>query len=810
MSLSPIGRCLDDLIHRTAPGVTGAPAAPPAEITIGTTVIVPHPERFGANVDVRDYVPWSLNSGAFNNLTGDGGMEPVILRYKGSATGGSATTIENNAGATTSAEETIADGFFDDAEVRVYRVVDGQVCLLRTNRVTRYLASAASGYAIILDREGPPVQAGDIYFLTLIRDNAPVDKVHPRLADLATADTWQIWGDRARVTTHRDASTVAPAYGSRTSLRITNTSDREGGIVQAIAGDPIQNVFNAFDPRRTYRVTLWLKQEGVLGSAVEVSLSSSRKTIRHTFTVIRDWARYQFTFKGLRHLTGADMAHLCITFQGPGTLWADDVHISDRRYPPYALRSQVVRSITDYQPGTLRIWSGQTNIAWGTTLDNWLAPEGQGMRFWEPQHGPVPGALFSLPTALALARATGSIPWLIVHLSFDEQEWRNLIEYLAGPPTSPYGARRAAQGQVRPWTDVFRTIRIEYGNEAWNSAFHPWFFDSGTEYGQFATYFFGVARTSPFYTEVARRFEFIIGGWALSTGPHGYGARARQAGSSSTIAVITYLRGWPRFPTPGRTLAERLQNTLLFPPWVARYIIDQQVATLRLLGKMGFPTSLVMSESGPGYRNPVPARAYDPAYELSGKSLAAGVSTLDAFLYNAAQGVGAQAYFAWGVGHRWTSHTAWNAGYRPHPAWLALQMRNRYAAGALVTTRLSGAEHLTLPSINSAKVADEMNTAYHIPAQTDVAMLATYAFCQGNRYAIFVLSRQVARPTPVTLHLPAPPVTATLYTLTGAPQAHNLTGSRLAIRRRTLRHVTMDYTFILPPSSIYLFVVDIA
>ncbi len=157
------------------------------------------------NADVRDYTPWTPNALLFNNWTADGGMEPIILRYKGTATGGSSTTIVNDAGATTSAEEAIADGFFDDAEVRVYRVVDARVRLLRTNRVLRYLASAASGYALVLDEEGPPVQAGDLYFLTLLRDDAPVDKVHPRLADLATADTWQISG-RPRLRHH------APRY----------------------------------------------------------------------------------------------------------------------------------------------------------------------------------------------------------------------------------------------------------------------------------------------------------------------------------------------------------------------------------------------------------------------------------------------------------------------------------------------------------------------------------------------------------------------------------------------------------------------
>jgi alpha-L-arabinofuranosidase len=45
----------------------------------------------------------------------------------------------------------------------------------------------------------------------------------------------------------------------------------------------------------------------------------------------------------------------------------------------------------------------------------------------------------------------------------------HLVEYLAGPTSTPYGAKRAALGQSEPWTSVFHTIHLEYGNEMWNA-----------------------------------------------------------------------------------------------------------------------------------------------------------------------------------------------------------------------------------------------------------------------------------------------------------------------------------------------------
>lgn len=800
--LSQQGRRLAARWRMARPPEGTTPA--PAEVTIGTTVVAPNPERFGANIEVFDYEPWTLNAAILNNWIADGGMEPIILRYKGTATGGDTTTIANDAGPTTSAGEMVGDGFFDGADVRVYRVTDGHVHLLRTDRVARYLTSEASGYRIILDAVGPPVQAGDVYILSQIRDDVPTDRLHPCAETLADADCWHIypnWGDRSAVTMRRDRATAAPDRGSRTSMRIDARAAMEAGLLQFVAAPPHRHAHNAFDPAGTYRFEIWLKQQGVADGKVSVWLGPYRERIQQTFTVSGEWAGYRFTFKGPRHMLRDDFSQLNITFHGPGTLWVDDVRLFDTRRPPYAVRPEVLEAVKAYRPGTLRIWSGQTNTAWGTTLDNWIAPDGRGLRLWDPRHGRVTAALFSLPTALAFARSTGAMPWLIVHPSFDEAEWRGLIEYLAGPPTSPYGARRAASGQVRPWTDEFARIRIEYGNEPWNAIFEPWIFANGLQYGQFAEYFFGQAKESPSYAAAADKLDFAVGGWVLSTGPRTFGTRARQASpSASIVGLSSYLAGWDRSQIPAHTREEQFQHTLLYAPWILHTLTDRQVATHSLLAKMGFPATLATPESGPEYSLPSPGKAFNPIQERFGKSLAAGVSTLDALLYNASKGFGPQAYHAFGVGAGWSSHTAWTKGYRPHPAWQALELRNRYAEGDMVAVDIAGGPRADLPELR--------NERYRVPARPAVPLIAAYAFRRGGRYAIFVLSRQLSSPTPVRLHLPAPPSAATLYTLAGDPRATNLEALRVKVRRRRVRRFTQHYIFAMPPGSIYLFVVD--
>jgi len=218
-----IGRLLVILAWaRSKEQLFGENSSTSTHIKVDTTIVAPSPERFGANLEVTDFEPWALNALAFNNWTADGGMEPIILRYKGTATAGSINSIEDSACPTASPEGAITDGFFDGAEVRVYRVLDGCVRLLRTSVVSRWL-SAPSGCRIILNGNGPAVEAGDVYFLSLIRDDVPDERSASHLSSRANADTWQIypnWGDNSAVTKQRDFSTVAPEYGSRTSRSI--------------------------------------------------------------------------------------------------------------------------------------------------------------------------------------------------------------------------------------------------------------------------------------------------------------------------------------------------------------------------------------------------------------------------------------------------------------------------------------------------------------------------------------------------------------------------------------------------------------
>ena len=118
----------------------------------------------------------------------------------------------------------------------------------------------------------------------------------------------------------------------------------------------------------------------------------------------------------------------------------------------------------------------------------------------------------TLPAQMEYAWRTGQdpqtrmVPMLTVIPDFFPEEWQALVEYLgvpydpaAGdtPESKPFAYKRYLQrGKIgTPWTDEFREIIIEIGNETWhNKALPQWdgfgwtgaVMQGGKEYGLFA------------------------------------------------------------------------------------------------------------------------------------------------------------------------------------------------------------------------------------------------------------------------------------------------------------------------------------
>jgi len=463
--------------------------------------------------------------------------------------------------------------------------------------------------------------------------------------------------------------------------------------------------------------------------------------------------------------------------------------------------------------------------------------------------GPFRG--ITIAQSLAWAFATGDspetrvVPYLALSEELTELDWAALVEYLGvpydpeldSPDTKPHAFRRFQQrsGDGTPWTDEFREVLLELGNETWHNGaggygWHGfgrpgWVHHGGLEYGLFARYLFDEQLTAlPAWTEhrLGERLKLVLGAnyqWAPDAG---YGELAVQQSSSvSYLGHANYVG--PKWETddPSASVFDDhgVQETLVgLPTGMAELIQGAAASRAQLNAEAGTSYRLIAYEGGPsGYWS----NSDDPEVdELYGKSLAMGVAALDTWLYSSLHGFGHQCYLGFASGRWWSSHTLPEAGgFRAHPGWLALRLRNRHAPGDELL-------HVGLD-----------NTPRYTRAEASVDLLAAYALSDAAAgvVSVFVLSRKLDGAhdgvdfgdghTPVTLHLPfeRQPASIMLHRLAhpdgspADPRANNREQLSVDIVSEAIdvSHYAPDFTIDertggsgagMPPGTVYLYV----
>ncbi len=879
----------------------------PAEITVGTRVIAPNPQRFGANVNN------SLEGHFLNNFVQGGAFEPYTHRRLFTATGGGADYILNESDEGTSFWNVVGDGFFDGGTVRVYRIVDGAVVKVRESRILRYGArgwdqvadrlaapritlapgfpdyfrngvtwhfavravdgngnrSAYSGDAaatpletlpagppvteyeraadpaardgddrtapapptgltaeahngsvtlawepspdadvawyeihmsrwpaaehaqrIDLDKQGPAVERGDRYIVDFTATNYPAAKLHDRMHWFRGVDAFQLDRENPALSLVRDDTTRAPQEGGRSCGKLTAADGSTFALEQYLFSKPSEHWYAKLTPGRTYRAEAWLKQEGLAKPEVALCLTGDYSAVTHDFTVTPEWQRLSFDFVAPEYIPGDNLACLQLRFEGPGTLWVDNLALYDPTLPIGAPVTEATEALAAYRPGTLRTWCLDTD----STLENATNPETiNGMKGLE---GLTTANEMHLPTVLAWCKETGANPWIIASPLLDETEWAGLVDYLAGNPATAYGEKRAGQRDTpRTWIDEFDTIYIEFNNESWNFA-GPYIRLDPEEYGRFCTYWLARMQESPSWTPaVAEKLRFIVNGWTIQADEHGYGAVARQEfAGGNYVDEAPYIGGWECGEmVGGDTVTEAgFDEWLVMGPVMQHPRAAQHAATRDKLAAEGDRYDLAIYESGPGYD--LPGQVSPERLEVQqryGKSLAAGVAYLDAMLYSSQLGYGPQEYFGFWVGSFWASHTNMAEGFRAHPSWLACEMRNTLAAGPMIET-----------TVDRAPTRDVAQTSMH-PELRDVPLIGAYAFRDGSQWTVFVISRKREGTTEVTVHLPfgSDSAVATNW-LAGRYDSSNRFEETVWIRPGPPLRFARDLTFTLPASSV--------
>ncbi|MBI5766258.1 MAG: immunoglobulin domain-containing protein [Verrucomicrobia bacterium] len=261
-----------------------------------------------------------------------------------------------------------------------------------------------------------------------------------------------------------------------------------------------------------------------IGGANRVQVSVQRGSQAHylnqTVQLTSEWADYTIPFPQILNEpeSVSGLVNVAFSATGQSALLLDDVSLrqtdSDAANPT-EFRDEVVAAIAGLRPGILRYVNWQDL---GNSLDNSLAPVFARQRsgysvYATSEANMMPG----LHEFLVLCEHLGTEPWYSMPVPFSTRETANLMEYLGGPTTTPYGAIRAALGHPAPWTGVFSRIHLEFGNENWNnSAYRGGAITAPVPCGNRASELFGVIKSSPYYS--ATQFQCLLGGQTANPG----------------------------------------------------------------------------------------------------------------------------------------------------------------------------------------------------------------------------------------------------------------------------------------------------
>lgn len=290
------------------------------------------------------------------------------------------------------------------------------------------------------------------------------------------------------------------------SLRLDVTAaarDRQAGVANGgYWGIPVR-------PNTRYTASFHAKSGPGFSGPVAVSIESpDGSTVYAKATVPRvggDWRAYQVSLKTGKAGPTAN-ARLALRLDRPGTVWFSLVSLFPPTWKnrPNGLRPDLMQLLVDLKPAVLRFPGGnylegntiETRFDWKKTLGPLTERPGH-MGPWGYRSSDGMGLLEFLLWSVDM----GAEPLLGVYAGYSlrgqyvkpgpdlapfVQDALDEIEYVTGPVTSSWGARRAKDGHPRP----FPLRYVEIGNE-------DWFDRSGSYDGRFAQFYDAIKAKYP-------------------------------------------------------------------------------------------------------------------------------------------------------------------------------------------------------------------------------------------------------------------------------------------------------------------------
>jgi alpha-L-arabinofuranosidase len=184
---------------------------------------------------------------------------------------------------------------------------------------------------------------------------------------------------------------------------------------------------------------------------------------RETVTIDKLTATYSTFTLAFECPVDSDDGHIDITATGPGTLRIGAVSLMPADNVE-GWRSEVVEVLKSLRSGVYR-WPGGNFVSAHDWRDAIGAPD-QRPSVWDPVWNALQSNDVGTDEFMALRRLTSVEPYITVSSGFgDARSAAEYVEYANSPATTPWSARRAANGHPEPYRVKYWTI----GNEMWGS-----------------------------------------------------------------------------------------------------------------------------------------------------------------------------------------------------------------------------------------------------------------------------------------------------------------------------------------------------
>jgi alpha-L-arabinofuranosidase len=217
----------------------------------------------------------------------------------------------------------------------------------------------------------------------------------------------------------------------------------------------------------TYQGRIYLRQRGYSGK-VTVALQSADGSRTYAIHLLdagsKNWQRREFTLRS----TGTDAnARFAVWIDRPGAVWVDQAVLTgtgSALYKGLPIRADIANGLVKQGVTFLRYAGLMVNAPeyrWKKMIgDPDKRPQYKG--WWYPQttNG------FGIEEFLRFCEAAKIEPAFAINIEESPLDARDLVEYLNGPATSPWGKKRAANGHPKPYGVKY----IEIGNEETTNA----------------------------------------------------------------------------------------------------------------------------------------------------------------------------------------------------------------------------------------------------------------------------------------------------------------------------------------------------